>query len=220
MRVRRVLVSLLLAVLGLLIAGPSASSAQEFRIGVGGGWAVPTNNVEPQIGSGPNAPALSVDLKPGPHVYVGVGFVRSIGEQFALGARVRGQTARLRSDVGDCDAEEVSCTEDPDGRLQAATVEGRIILTSPDWIHPYLLVGLGIVHANVGSVTAQSGGNTFPFPEVSVTDAGGDVGLGAALPLVGGLQADVEFRVTGALPGGKDNAVTALPLSLGLGYQF
>ena len=30
---------------------------------------------------------------------------------------------------------------------------------------------------------------------------------------------DGEFRVTGALPGGKDNAVTTLPFSLGLAYQ-
>ncbi|MFB6247476.1 MAG: outer membrane beta-barrel protein [Salinibacter sp.] len=208
--------SLLFVALGLLMAGPPTSSAQEFRIGVGGGWAVPTNNVEPQIGSGRNARTRLVDLKPGPHVYVGVGFVRSIGEQLALGARVRGQTARLRSDVPACNADMVSCTDDPDGRLQAATVEGRIILTSPDWIHPYLLVSLGIVHANVGSVMV----NTLSFPEASVTDAGGDVGLGASLPLAGGLQLDAEFRVTGALPGGKENAVTTLPLSLGLGYQF
>jgi opacity protein-like surface antigen len=219
MHARRVRPSLLLAALGLLLATPPASVAQEFRVSAGGGWAVPTNNVDPQLEGGPEDQTLSVDLKPGPHVYVGVGFVRSIGAQFALGARVRGQTARLRSDVGVCGRDDVSCTGDPDGRLRAATVEGRVIYTSPDWIHPYFLVGLGVVHANVESVTVQSR-TTFPFSEVSVTDAGGDVGLGAALPLVGGLQADVEFRVTGALPGGKENAVTALPFSVGLGYQF
>ncbi|MEF8940529.1 MAG: outer membrane beta-barrel protein [Salinivenus sp.] len=216
MRVRRVLVSLLLAALGLLIAGPPASSAQEFRIGVGGGWAVPTNNVEPQLGSGQNATVLTVDLEPGAHAYAGLGFVRSIGENFDLGARVRGQFSRL-SATPECGS--VSCT-DPDASLWGITVEGRIIITSPDWIHPYLLVGLGAVQATVDAVTASPEQGELTFPEVSVTDAGGDVGLGASFPLAGGLFADAEFRVTGALPGGKDNAVTALPLSLGLGYQF
>ena len=216
MRVRRVLVSLLFAVLGLLIAGPPASSAQEFRVGVGGGWAVPTNNVEPQLGSGQNATVLTVDLEPGAHAYAGLGFVRSIGENFDLGARVRGQFSRL-SATPECG--DITCT-DPDASLWAVTLEGRIIITSPDWIHPYLLVGLGAVQATVDGVTATPQQGELQFPEVSVTDAGGDVGLGASFPLGGGLYADAEFRVTGALPGGKDNAVTALPLSLGLGYQF
>ena len=220
MRVRRVLLTLLTTALGMLLVGPPTSTAQEVRVDAGGGWAVPTNNVESQLGSGPNTQTLPIDLKPGPHVYASAGFVRSIGEQFALGARVRGQAARLRSTVEACQQEEVACTGAPDGLIQAATIEGRVILTSPDWIHPYLLVGLGVVHSSVEGVTAESGGVSFPFPEVSVTDAGGDVGLGASLPLAAGLQVDAEFRVTGALPGGKENAVTTLPFSLGLGYQF
>jgi opacity protein-like surface antigen len=215
MRVRRVLVSLLLAVLGLLIAGPPASSAQEFRVDAGGGWAVPTNNVEAELPD-QNVRPLSIDLEPGWNVYGSLGFVRSIGDNFDLGARVRGQFSRL-SATPECG--DVACT-DPDASLWAVTVEGRIIITSPGWIHPYLLIGLGAVQATVDEVTATPQQGELRFPEVSVTDAGGDVGLGASFPLGGGLFADAEFRVTGALPGGKDNAVTALPLSLGLGYQF
>jgi opacity protein-like surface antigen len=215
MRVRRVLVSLLLAALGSLIAGPPASSAQEFRIDAGGGWAVPTNNVEAEPAD-QNTPPLAIDLEPGWNVYGSLGFVRSIGDNFDLGARVRGQFSRL-SATPECG--DVTCT-DPDAFLWAVTVEGRIIITSPDWIHPYLLVGLGAVQATVDGVTATPQQDELRFSEVSVTDAGGDVGLGASFPLGGGLYADAEFRVTGALPGGKDNAVTALPLSLGLGYQF
>lgn len=219
MCVRRLLLSLSAAALGMLLVGPPTSTAQEFRVDAGGGWAVPTNNVEAELPD-QNVQPLPIDLKPGPHVYASVGFVRSIGEQFALGARLRGQAARLRSTVEACDPDDVACTGDPDGLVQAATIEGRVILTSPDWIHPYLLVGLGVVHSSVEAVTLESGTRTFPFPEVSVTDAGGDVGLGASFPLAAGLQADAEFRVTGALPGGKENAVTTLPFSLGLGYQF
>jgi hypothetical protein len=31
---------------------------------------------------------------------------------------------------------------------------------------------------------------------------------------------DTEIRATGALPGGKENAVTALPFTLGASYRF
>lgn len=216
MRLRPLLVALSFAAVGLLIGGPSTSAAQEFRIDAGGGWSVPTNNVDSQIGSGQNAQILSIDLEPGWNVYGSLGFVRSVGDNFDLGARVRGQFSRL-SATPECG--DVTCT-DPDAALWAVTVEGRIILTSPDWIHPYLLVGLGAVQATVDAVRATPQQGELQFPEVSVTDAGGDVGLGASFPLGGGLFADAEFRVTGALPGGKENAVTTLPFTLGLGYQF
>jgi opacity protein-like surface antigen len=156
-----------------------------------------------------------VDLKPGPQVYVGAGFVRSLGDRFALGARARAQAARLRSEVNACDDD--PCT-DPDGLLRAATVEGRLLFTSPDWISPYLLVGLGVVNVTVDPVTVSRTGTTYE--KISVTDAGGDVGLGASFLVVGGLFVDVEMRVTGTLPGGKENAVTALPFTLGVAYQF
>lgn len=212
---RRVLLSLLTVTLGVFLMGPPTSAAQEVRIDAGGGWAIPTNNVEAELPD-QNVQPLPIDLEPGWNVYGSLGFVRSIGDNFDLGARVRGQFSRL-SATPECG--EVACT-DPDASLWAVTVEGRIILTSPGWIHPYLLVGLGAVQATVDEVTATPQRGELRFPEVSVTDAGGDVGLGASFPLSGGLFADAEFRVTGALPGGKDNAVTTLPLSLGLGYQF
>jgi opacity protein-like surface antigen len=214
MTARRLLPVLLGVTLGFLLAGPSPSSAQKFRIDAGGGWAIPTSDVEAE--SEQNVRPLSIDLNSGPHVYVGLGFVRSIGENFELGARVRGQTSRIRSSVDVC--ESGSCVA-PDGELRAVTVEGRVIITSPDWIHPYLLVGLGVVHTTVDGVTVQADQETFEFAETTVTDAGGDVGLGASLPLGSGFMLDGEFRVTGALPGGKDNAVTVLPFSLGLAYQ-
>jgi len=201
-----------LTVIGTCIVGGQSSRAQSVRVGAGGGVAVPTNNVEAQAQSGTGA--LDVDLKPGPQVYVGAGFVRSLGERFALGARVRAQASRLGSEAA-CDDDACS---DPDGLLRAVTVEGRLFFTSPDWIKPYFLVGLGVVNVTVDPVTVSSTGTTYE--EVSVTDAGGDVGLGASFPVAGGLAADVEVRATGALPGGKDNAVTAIPFTLGLSYQF
>jgi len=38
--------------------------------------------------------------------------------------------------------------------------------------------------------------------------------------VVGGLSLDAEMRFTGSLPGGKENAITVLPFSLGLSYTF
>jgi hypothetical protein len=37
---------------------------------------------------------------------------------------------------------------------------------------------------------------------------------------VGGLSATAEARVTGSLPGAKENAVTTFPFTLGLSYEF
>jgi opacity protein-like surface antigen len=216
MTARSSLAFLAIAMLGFVFAGPSSSVAQDVRVGAGGGWAIPTNQIEAAPESGGNIPPLSIDLNSGPHVYVGLGFVRSIGENFDLGARVRGHTSRIRSSVEVCES---GPCDNPEGDLRAATIEGRVILTSPDWIHPYLLVGLGVVHTTVDGVTVQADQQTFEFSETTVTDAGGDVGLGASIPLGSGIMLDGEFRVTGALPGGRENAVTMLPFSLGLAYQ-
>jgi opacity protein-like surface antigen len=198
------------------------TSRREVRLDVGGGWGIPIDNVDLQSEAvqGP----LEVNLNSGPHAYAGVGFVRSIAENFALGARLRGQATRLRSSVDICDEEGIRC-QDPDGLLWAATLEGRIIITAPDWINPYLLVGLGVVNTTVDATTVQVSQNSnlpgsIPFSESSVVDAGGDIGLGASLPLTDHLYLDAEFRVTGALPGGKENAVTVLPFSAGLSYAF
>lgn len=213
MRLLRFAPLFVFAVIGAVVVGAQPSSAQDVRVGVGGGAAVPTNNVEARAASGTGT--LDVDLKPGPHGYAAAGFVRSLGDRFALGARVRVQASRLNSEADACD--DGACT-DPEGLLRAATVEGRILFTSPDWINPYFLVGLGVVNVTVDPVTVSTTGTTYE--KVSVTDAGGDVGLGASFSIVAGLFADVEVRATGALPGGKDNAVTALPFTLGVSYQF
>ncbi len=208
----------------LLIPFGPAAEAQRIRLDGGGGWAFPTNNVETEVqGVGGDPVFQEIDLKAGPQVYVGAGLLRSLGEKFELGARLRAHVSELRSTV-DCRFE--STCGYPDGRLLAGTIEGRIILTSPGWIHPYLLVGLGVVHASVDGVTLRGvessrlQDETVSFPDVSVVDAGGDVGLGASLPVAGGLYLDAEVRVTGSLPGGKKNAVTAVPLTLGVAYVF
>lgn len=195
------------------------------RLDVGGGWAFPTNNVEVEksVQVLDRPVPQEIDLKAGPHVYVGVGFVRSIGEKFELGARLRAHRSELRSTV-DCRFQS-NCGY-PDGRLLVGTIEGRIILTSPGWIHPYLLVGLGVVHTSVGGVTLRGvesdaiRDETISFPDVSVVDAGGDVGIGASIPVTEGLFLDAEVRATGSLPGGKANTVTDAPLTLGVAYVF
>lgn len=190
---------------------------REVRVDVGGGWGIPIDNVDLQFQDGEGT--LAVDVRSGPHAYAGIGFVRSIADQFALGARLRGQATRLRTTVDVCEGD-VTC-EDPEGLQWVATFEGRIIITSPDWINPYLLVGLGVVHTTVDSVTVQdSEGQSFPFEESSVVDAGGDIGIGASIPISDHFYFDAEFRVTGALPGGKENDVTVLPFSAGFSYGF
>lgn len=185
--------------------------AQDVEVSAGGGWAIPTNNVTAEATA--STETLPIDLRPGPHAYVGIGVVRSIGERFSLGARLRAQASRLRSRVGACT--DGACNN-PEGALRAGTVEGRIVLTMSDWIQPYLLVGLGVVHVtvDVGTVDGTS------YEQVSVTDAGGDIGIGGAFPVGGGFVFNTEFRVTGTLPGGRDNSVTTLPVTAGLSYRF
>jgi len=196
---------------------------REVRVDLGGGWGIPIRNVDLQGETVQNVEPLDVNMTSGPHAYVGVGFVRTIAENFALGARVRGQATRLRAKVDACN-NGLTCRQ-PDGLQWAATVEGRIIITAPDWVNPYLLIGLGVVQTTVDAVTVQGVQNprlpeTITFAEASVVDAGGNIGLGASLPLTDRLYLDTEFRVTGALPGGKENAVSILPFTAGLSYGF
>lgn len=201
----------------VLVLSGRGAEAQRLRLDAGGGWAFPTNNLDLEaVNQPPNTSpvVLPVDLKGGPQVYAGIGFLRSIGEKFELGARLRAHATQIRSEAA-CAPDQCSS---PEGRLLTATIEGRIILTSPGWIHPYLLVGLGVVQTSLDGVTVESSGRTFG--EVSVVDAGGDVGLGASVPIAGGLHLDAEVRATGSLPGGKENAVTVIPMTLGLAYNF
>lgn len=187
------------------------SKAQQVEISAGGGWALPTNNVEATSASGDNT--LAIDLTPGPHAYATGGFVRTLGDRFSFGARLRTQVSRLRSTIEACENGEC---QNPEGLFRAVTAEGRILLTMSDRIQPYLLIGLGVVNAQVDEVTVE---NTT-YQEVTVTDAGGDFGIGTSILVVGGLYVDAEVRITGTLPGGKKNAVTKLPLALGVSYRF
>lgn len=211
--------SVLILGIGLAAGLGSAAEAQHLRVGAGAGWAFYTNNVtlETTLPNGPERLQLDVDLKAGPQGYASAGFVRSIGDNFELGGRLRGHVSRIRSDAG-CGGREC---RNPEGALRIGTFEGRIILTSVEWIEPYLLVGLGVAHTSLDGITVRDGtGQERSFPETSIVDAGGDVGVGASLPLVGGLAVDAEIRAAGSLPGGKENTVTAVPFTLGLAYSF
>jgi opacity protein-like surface antigen len=120
------------------------------------------------------------------------------------------------------------CTfsNDPDGRTRGASVEGQITLTSVGRINPYFLVGLGVVRTTVDGVLVttpeddQGQTNEVQFTDVEVTDAGGNVGFGATMPLVGNLLLTGEIRAAGSLPGAKENSVSVFPFSLGLSYGF
>jgi opacity protein-like surface antigen len=227
----RILQALACCLLGVAFLLPSTSSsltaeAQQIRIGAGGGWAPAVSEVTYSASERDVEPDAGTSY--GRHVYASVGFVRRLSSNFDLGVRLRAQESRFRADGTDLVSSLTECLQrqscastDPEGKVRALTVEGRIILTSLGRIDPYLLVGLGVVRTTMDGTRVQFEGQPdVPFSDIEVTDAGGDVGLGASMQLVGGLHLDGEFRVTGSLPGGKENAVTVLPLSLGLGYHF
>lgn len=226
MRIFKVLCCLLGVGGGLLATGsPRPAEAQQIRVGAGGGWAPATTTVTYAGVSGGQDVEADVGTSYGRHVYASAGFVRRLSNNFALGVRLRAQESRFAGDGSDlragCGDLECALSNPLDGRLRALTVEGRIILTSVGRIEPYLLVGLGAVRTTIDGARVQIEGEPdVPFSDIEVTDAGGDVGLGASVQLAEGLHLDAEFRATGSLPGGKENAVTVLPLSLGLGYNF
>lgn len=211
------------------LSGSLTAEAQQIRVGAGGGWAPAITEVTYSgIGSGPDGPDQQVEADVsttnGRHLYASAGFVRRLSSNFDLGVRLRAQESRFEGDGSDLTAGcTVDCTlsNSLNGRLRALTVEGRIVLTSVGRIEPYLLVGLGVVRTTLDGANVQfEGPQEILFSNIEVTDAGGDVGIGASMRLAGGLFVDAEFRTTGSLPGGKENAVTVLPLSLGLAYHF
>lgn len=216
--------------LGIYFGCPSSAVAQDVRVDAGVGWGLPVSEVEMQGAIvGPNGEtqssgSLSVDLSAGRNAYAALGVMWSISDLFAIGTRGRVQVSRGDETplalVSGCD-EDCVASNSLDGRLRAATIEGRLFLTTIDWIDPYFLVGLGIVQTHVDGATVEHPtGEVLRIEEVDVLDAGGDVGFGASLPLTGGLAAEVEVRATGALPGGKDSTVTVIPFSVGLSYEF
>lgn len=242
---------LLLASLFFSFAGvfsPAAAQDQEVRVDVGSGWAIPISSVdmgfraeteeEGWISLGPR----SVDPGADTHFYGAIGFMRSISDNFGLGVRGRAQVAQapvrgseLFSILPPC-SQEGDCTisNRPDGQLRVATLEGRLYLTTIDWIEPYFLVGLGVVQTRLDGVRVEAstggqiavgeerfqGTGRFEFEEVRVMDAGGDVGFGASVPVVAGLSLESEIRVTGSLPGGRDSSLSVLPFTVGLSYGF
>lgn len=232
-----------------LQGGISQAVAQEIRVDVGSGWAIPVTSVDMDANIETEGEDLGgqvpMDLGPSLNLYGAVGFVRSISDNFSLGVRGRAQVARApgriseitSSDVWillDCQEEDCSISNSPDGQLRTATIEGRLFLQTIDWIEPYFLVGLGVVQTQVEGVHITGSPREIPveegadirltgqgrFAEIQVMDAGGDVGFGAVLPIVGGLSIEPEIRVTGSLPGGRESSLTVLTFSVGVSYGF
>jgi opacity protein-like surface antigen len=140
--------------------------------------------------------------------------VWTLSDNFDLEARLRAQQSNM-----DGEFENFDFSNQPDGRLRGGAFEGQITLTSAGRINPYFLVGLGVVRTTFDEVSGTTPDDTEgEFAEVAVTDAGGDVGVGATMPLVGNLLLTGEIRAAGSLPGAKDNAVSVFPFSLGLNY--
>lgn len=223
MRISQVPPSLLLtSFVVLVLAGGQRARAQAFRLEAGGGWAIPSSSVDmPGSIEGGAEGFVPIDPGAGLHGYASVGLVWTISSNFAIGLGVRAQQAQMPGDAGDligaCDG--CTASNNPDGRLRTATIEGRIMLTSVGRITPYFLVGLGVVRTTVEGVQVDApDGTIIRFSEVEVTDAGGDVGFGGQMRFLGNLALNAEIRATGSLPGAKENAVTTFPFSLGLSY--
>lgn len=224
----------------------SHAFAQEIRVEAGMGWGIPLSSIE----TGFNVETVeegwislgdrSLDPGADTHAYGALGFKRSISDNFALGVRGRAQVlqapgrgSEVFSFLPPCNQDE-NCTisNRPNAQLRAATVEGRLFLTTIDWIEPYFLVGLGVVQTQMDGVQIDvpsevqigsgeeslRGTGAFEFEEVDVMDAGGDVGFGASVPIVGGLSLESELRVTGSLPGSRDSSLSMFSPTIGLSY--
>lgn len=220
MCIRRVVTALLLFLFGgVLFIGGHTAEAQAVNVEVGGGWALPSSDVDMPV-QGQNQIA-TVDPGSGPQVYASLGLVWSVSSNFILEGGVRAQQSTMPGSTRDFGCDGCTYSNAPDGRLRGLTIEGQITLISVGRINPYFLVGLGVVRTTVdGVLVTTPNGTEVRFSEVDVTDAGGDVGFGATMRIVGNLQLTAEARATGSLPGAKENAVTTFPFSLGLKYTF
>ncbi|WP_103020551.1 outer membrane beta-barrel protein [Salinibacter altiplanensis] len=209
--------SLLIVVFVLL--GGGRAEAQAVRVEAGGGWALPSTEVDVSV-QGQDETA-EIDPGSGPSGYAAVGLVWTLTDNFSLEGRLRAQQSQLRVGSDDISPSVDRCVNScPDGRLRSLSFEGQLSLTSIGRITPYFLVGLGVVRTTIDGTRIEAAGDEFQLAEADVTDAGGDVGFGAALRLAGGLSLTAETRVTGSLPGGKENAVTTFPFTLGLAYYL
>jgi opacity protein-like surface antigen len=214
MRIGQISAGLLLFL--ALAWGARSVEAQQFRAEVGGGWALPSSDVTTTGTLGGQEGQTTIDTKSGAHMYGAIGLVWTLSDNFDLEARLRVQQSNM-----DGEFENFNFSNQPDGRLRGLSFEGQITLTSVGRINPYFLVGLGAVRTTFDEVSGtDSSGREGQFTDVAVTDAGGDVGFGATMPLVGNLLLTAEIRAAGSLPGAKENAVTTFPFSLGLRYTF
>ena len=222
MRTGKIVATLLSVATLVVTLGGRGASAQAVRVEAGGGWAIPSSNVTmTATSSGGQEGTATIDPGSGPQVYASVGLLWTVSDNFNLEGRLRAQQSRFPGDTGDFGCEGCTYSNDPDGRLRGITVEGQITLTSVGRIHPYFLVGLGVVRTTVDGVRVTTpNGTEIQFSEENVTDAGGDVGFGAWTRIVGGLHLTAEIRATGSLPGSKENAVTTFPFSLGVSYTI
>lgn len=205
--------------------GAQSVQAQQLRIETGGGWAIPSSDVSMTGTLEGQEGRVSVDPGSGYHVYGAVRLSWTVSDNFDLEGRLRVQHSRMPGDTEDFEnalaCPDCTFSNDPDGRVRGATVEGQITLTSVGRINPYFLVGLGVVRTSVDAVLLTGPqGTEISFSEVEVIDAGGDVGFGATMPLFGDLLLAGEIRASGSLPGAKENAVSVFPFSLGLSYGF
>ncbi len=218
MRFRPSAAACLLVVVFVLLGGGQAE-AQAVRVEAGGGWAVPSSEVNVSV-QGVQGTA-QINPGSGPSVYGAAGLVWALSDALSLEGRLRAQQSQLRVDAGDISPNIDRCVDAcPAGRLRALSFEGQLRFISVGRITPYVLVSLGVVRTTFDAAGIEVGDSEFQLSEVDVTDAGGDVGVGAALRLAGGLSLTAETRVTGSLPGGKENAVTTFPFTLGLAYHF
>jgi len=206
--------------------GIQSAEAQSLRVEAGSGWAVPSSDVTMTGTVGADTTRAGIDIDSGPNVYASVGLVWSLSENFSLEGRIRGQQSWMRMKAGAfgnprCNRQ-CQFLNDPSGYERSLTFEGQLTLTSIGRINPYFLVGLGVVRTTVEMARVQTsdGEDVIEFSEVTVTDGGGDIGFGATTPIAGNLRLTVEIRVTGSLPGAKENAVTVFPFTLGLSYEF
>lgn len=225
----RIVTSLIPVVLFSALVGIHSVEGQDVRVEVGGGWAIPSSTVDMTGTVRGSQVRTRVDPGSGLHGYGFVGLGWGVSSNFVLSVGIRAQQSHMPGDATDLLGRCGVCTasNDPDGRLRTATIEGRIRLISVGRIKPYFLVGLGVVRTTVSAarvsgvpLEGSSEDAVVQFSKVAVTDAGGDVGFGARMQIVGNLALNVEIRATGSLPGAKENAVTTFPFSLGLSYGF
>ena len=203
------LIAPLAAVLAILLAIPSAGSAQ--------------------TASPPWAPELSAAVGVGhvfrfedesfgtePNISVATAIRHSSGWAFEAEAN---HTFGLTPTPAPCgvyiDGVPVACTGSArSGVLQASSVSFNVrYLIARRRVQPYLMAGLGVLHTrSLSSVTTVRGGEAFQHDfEKSDTGLGPDLGAGLRVPLTRHASINPEVRwLEGAILGRENLAVTRL----------